>query len=247
MAVNQGRKERLDRGIKVRAEGVYAIASWSEAMYLISPRLLLILGMFVVPLFMPSAYHQRIICLLFIYGLLAISFDFMTNFVGLVCLGGAMFMGVGGYIAGSLNAALGLSPIFTIIIATFGGAVVCTILLFPCLPLRGIYFAIVTLIYPLLLGRVVEATGILGGTEGLTGLATYPSPYVDLYLVIVVAAIVLFGSSTPTVWGYPSHINLYKDLPCQPCVDDQPSTCPEYRCMLQISTDEVINAARNLL
>ncbi len=54
MVTKQRRKERLDRGIKVRTEGVYAIASWSEAMYLIAPRLLLLLGMFVVPLFMPS-------------------------------------------------------------------------------------------------------------------------------------------------------------------------------------------------
>lgn len=193
MVTRGRRKERLDRGIKVRAEGVYAIASWSEAMYLLAPRLLLILGFFIVPLLMPSAYHQRLICLLFIYALLAISFDFLTNFVGLVCLGGAMFMGIGGYIAGGLNSALGLSPALTIIIATLGGAVICTILLLPCLPLRGIYFAIVTLIYPLLLGRIVEATRILGGTDGMPGLATYPNSWVDLYLVIGVTAIVLFG------------------------------------------------------
>jgi branched-chain amino acid transport system permease protein len=191
---NEGRrKERLDRGIKVRSEGIYAMASWSEAMYLIAPRLLLILGMFVLPLVMPNAYHQRLICLLFIYGLLAISFDFLTNYVGLVSLGGALFMGVGGYIAGGLNATFGLPPILTIPLATFGGALISTVLLLPCLPLRGIYFAIVTLIYPLLLGRVVEATRILGGTDGMPGLATYPNQWVDLYLVIGVTAIVLFG------------------------------------------------------
>jgi branched-chain amino acid transport system permease protein len=162
-------------------------------MYLMAPRLLLILAMFVVPLVMPSIYHKRLICLLFIYGLLAISFDFLTNYVGLVCLGGALFMGVGGYVAGSLNALLGLPPVITIIIATLGGAAICTILLIPCLPLRGIYFAIVTLVYPLLLGRIIEATRILGGTDGMPGLSTYPSPWVDLYLVIGVTALVLFG------------------------------------------------------
>jgi branched-chain amino acid transport system permease protein len=185
------RKERLDRGVKVRSEGVYAIASWSEAMYLVAPRLLLILAMFVVPLVMPSIYHKRLICLLFIYGLLAISFDFLANYVGLVCLGGALFMGVGGYIAGSLNALLGLPPVLTIIVAALGGAAICTML--PCLPLRGIYFAIVTLVYPLLLGRIIEATRILGGTDGMPGLSTYPNPWVDLYLVIGVTALMLFA------------------------------------------------------
>jgi branched-chain amino acid transport system permease protein len=86
-----------------------------------------------------------------------------------------------------------LSPLFTIPIATFGGAAISTVLLFPCLPLRGIYFAIVTLIYPLLLGRIVEATRILGGTDGLPGLTTYPSQWVDLYLIIGVTALVLFA------------------------------------------------------
>lgn len=194
MVTTEGRrKERLDRGIKVRAEGIYAIASWSEVMYLTAPRLLLILGMFVTPLLLPNAYHQRLISLLLIYALLAISFDFLANYVGLVCLGGAFFMGVGGYIAGGLNAALGWPPALTIPIATFGGALICTLLLLPCLPLRGIYFAIVTLVYPLLLLRIVEATGILGGTDGMPGLATYPNIYVDLYLVISVTAIILFG------------------------------------------------------
>jgi branched-chain amino acid transport system permease protein len=187
------RKERLDRGVKVRSEGVYAIASWTEAMYLMAPRLFLVLAMIVVPLVMPSIYHKRLICLLFIYGLLAISFDFLTNYVGLVCLGGALFMGVGGYIAGSLNALLGLPPVLTIIIASLGGAAICTVLLLPCLPLRGIYFAIVTLVYPLLLGRIIEATRILGGTDGMPGLSTYPNPWVDLYLVIGVTGLVLFG------------------------------------------------------
>ncbi len=179
--------------MKVRSEGVYAIASWSEAMYLMAPRLFLILAMVLIPLVMPSIYHKRLICLLFIYALLAISFDFLTNYVGLVCLGGALFMGVGGYIAGSLNAMLGLPSVLTILVATLGGAAICTILLLPCLPLRGIYFAIVTLVYPLLLGRIIEATRMLGGTDGMPGLSTYPSPWVDLYLVIGVTALVLFG------------------------------------------------------
>ena len=128
-----------------------------------------------------------------IYALLAISFDFLANFVGLVCLGGALFMGVGGYIAGGLNAAFGLSPVLTIPIATVGGAMICTLLLLPCLPIRGVYFAIVTLIYPLLLLKIIEATRILGGTDGLPGLATFPSIWIDQYFAIGITIITVFG------------------------------------------------------
>jgi branched-chain amino acid transport system permease protein len=128
-----------------------------------------------------------------IYALLAISFDFLTNYVGLVCLGGALFMGVGGYIAGGLNSAFGLSPILTIPIATLGGAIICTALLIPCLPIRGVYFAIVTLVYPLLLLKTIEATRILGGTDGLPGLATFPSIWIDQYLIIGATILSVFG------------------------------------------------------
>jgi len=34
------RKERIDRGIKVRTEGLYAISSYREILYLLGPRLL---------------------------------------------------------------------------------------------------------------------------------------------------------------------------------------------------------------
>jgi len=187
------RKERLDRGIKVRTEGIYTLSSWREMIYLVAPRLVLILGLLIIPLLLPSSYYQKLICIMCIYALLAISFDFLTNFVGLVCLGGALFMGVGGYIAGGLNSAFGLSPILTIPIATLGGAIICTVLLLPCLPIRGVYFAIVTLVYPLLLLKIIEATRILGGTDGLPGLTTFPNIWIDQYLIIGITILSIFG------------------------------------------------------
>ena len=49
------RKERLDRGIKVRTEGIYAIGHWQEILYLLLPRLLLIGGMLSLPLVLTVA------------------------------------------------------------------------------------------------------------------------------------------------------------------------------------------------
>ena len=176
----------------MRSDGIYAISFLSETVYLVAPRLLLILGMFLIPLLVPSVYYQRLMCLFCIFALLAISFDFLANFVGLVSLGGALFMGIGAYIAGGLNSAWGLPPVVTVIAATFGGAFICTILLLPCLPLRGIYFAIVTLVIPLLMARIVEATRIMGGTEGLTGLKTFENRWIDIYLAVSATLVFLF-------------------------------------------------------
>ena len=188
------RKERLDRGIKVRSEGLYALMSWRELTYLFLPRLVLIGGILVLPMVMPSMYWQRVISIVCIYALLALSFDFLAHYVGLVSLGGAFFIGTGGYIAAILNTSFGLPPLLTIPIATLLGAAVCTLFLLPCLPLRGVYFAIVTLMYPLLFARVIEALNILGGTDGIVGVESFANRWMEQYFIIVMVLFFLFGA-----------------------------------------------------
>lgn len=189
----QKRKERLDRGIRIRTDSIYALMSWRELLYLLIPRLCLIIGMLLLPLIVPGMYWQRVISYVCIYALLALSFDFLAHYVGLVSLGGAFFVGTGGYLAAILNTWLGLPLLLTIPIATIGGAAICTVLLLPCLPLRGVYFAIVSLMYPLLLARVIEAMDILGGTDGIMGVASFPNRWIEQYFVISVVLLFLFG------------------------------------------------------
>ena len=193
MNMEQRRKERLDRGIKIRTDGLYALMSWRELSYLTVPRLVLIVGMLALPLIVPSMYWQRVITIVCIYSLLAISFDFLAHYVGLVSLGGAFFIGAGGYIAAILNTTYGLPPLLTIPIATILGGIICTLLLLPCLPLRGVYFAIVTLMYPLALARVIEALDILGGTDGIMGVDSFANRWVEQYCAIVLVLVALFA------------------------------------------------------
>jgi branched-chain amino acid transport system permease protein len=191
--VEQRRKERLDRGIKIRTDGLYALMSWRELSYLTLPRIVLIVGMLILPLAMPSMYWQRVITYVCIYAFLAMSFDFLAHFVGLVSLGGAFFIGTGGYLAAILNTSFGLPLFLSIPLSTLLGAAICTLLLLPCLPLRGVYFAIVTLMYPLLLKRIIEALNILGGTEGILGLDSFANRWVEQYFVILMVLLSLFG------------------------------------------------------
>jgi branched-chain amino acid transport system permease protein len=193
METGHRRKERLDRGVKVRTEGLYALMSWRELGYLTMPRLVLIIGMLILPLVMPSMYWQRVISIVCIYALLSLSFDFLAHFVGLVSLGGAFFIGIGGYIAAILNTALGLPPILTIPISALLGALICTLFLLPCLPLRGVYFAIITLMYPLLMSRVIEALDILGGTDGILGVSSFTNSWVEQYFIILAVLFFLFS------------------------------------------------------
>ena len=189
----QRRKERIDRGIKIRTDGLYALMSWREMAYLIAPRFVLIAGLLLLPQVMPGMYWVRVMSIVCIYAMLAISFDFLAHYIGLVSLGGAFFVGTGGYLTAILNTSLGMNPLVAIVCATLLGGMFCTLVLLPCLPLRGVYFAIVTLMYPLFLARVIEALDILGGTDGILGIDSFPNAFLEQYWVIVVLLLFLFG------------------------------------------------------
>ncbi len=188
------RKERLDRGIKARCEDIFALSSWREILYLLLPRAVPVVGLLVFPLLkgVVGLYWEKVLVITCAIGLLALSWDLMAS-VGLVSLGQALFFGAGAYIAGALNQAFGLSPLITIPMGTLGGALFCTLLLFPVLRLRGVYFAIITLILPLLFARVIETTKILGGTEGMSGLSPLPGIWFELYVPVVALLMALFG------------------------------------------------------
>jgi branched-chain amino acid transport system permease protein len=185
------RRERIDRGIKARSEDIFALSSYREMLYLLLPRMLPVVGLLgVIPLLSP--YWQEIFISTAVYGLLAISWDLLLS-AGLVSLGQSLFYGIGSYVAGALNHYWGWSPLFTIPAATVCGGLFCTVMLLPVLRLRGIYFAMVTLVLPLMFLRLVEATRILGGTEGLTGLTPFPNQITAVYVVQLALLVSLFG------------------------------------------------------
>ncbi len=180
------RLKRIDRGVKVRSETLYAIDSIKELAYLSFPRVLLIFGLLIMPLIMPNLYWQRVICLFGVYAILSIIIDFLISFVGLPFLGLSFFTGIGGYLSAYFNSYLNFPIIISIPLASFIGAILCTLALLPALPLRGIYFAILSFAYPLLLIKIIAATGIFGGNEGITGLTILTNVWLNQYLILVI-------------------------------------------------------------
>ena len=187
----QRRKERVDRGIKVRAGDVFALCSWREMIYLAAPRLLPIAVCLLLPP-MLGAYWQKVLLSVAVFALLAISWDLLAQ-AGMISLGQALFFGMGAYVAGVLNRYAGIHPFITMPVASIAGGVICTLLLLPVLRLRGIYFSMVTLILPLMFVRLIEATRIIGGTEGLSSITPLPSRWIELYLILAVFLFALFG------------------------------------------------------
>lgn len=189
--MKQRRKERIDRGIKARSDDVFALTSYREMLYVALPPALPVIALLVLPLVLPQ-YWQKVFISTCIFALLAMSWDFLVS-VGMVSLGQALFFGVGAYVAGILDRYAGFPIWMTIPAATVFGAVLCTIVLLPVLRLRGVYFSMVTLVIPLMLERIVEATGVFGGTEGLAGLKSFPNQWVEAYFAAFAVLVVLFG------------------------------------------------------
>jgi branched-chain amino acid transport system permease protein len=189
------RRERLDRGIKARADDVFALSSYREMLYLILPRALPIAALLILPLVLYTQlgiYWARVMIICGVTALLALSWDFVAS-AGMISLGQALFYGLGAYSSGALNHYFGLPIYITIPVATLSGAIIATALLSPVLRVRGIYFAVVTFVLPLILSRIVEATGIFGGIEGLSALAPFPNLWVEAYLVVAMLFLGLFG------------------------------------------------------
>jgi len=175
----------------VRSSDIFALMSWREMLYRAAPRVLPVVACLVLPLVL-GAYWQKVLLSVAVFALLAISWDILAQ-TGMVSLGQALFFGMGAYCSGVMNHYWGLSPLITIPVAAVMGGLICTLLLLPVLRLRGIYFSMVTLIIPLVLVRIIEATRIFGGTEGLSGMTPLPSKWIELYLVIAVLLTALFG------------------------------------------------------
>jgi branched-chain amino acid transport system permease protein len=185
------RKERIDRGIKVRSSDIFALSSWREMLYLAAPRLLPVVGLIVLSLAL-SVYWQRVLLSVSVFALLAISWDILAQ-TGMISLGQALFFGTGAYLSGIMNHYWGWPPYITIPLATIVGGLLCTAFLIPVLRLRGIFFSMVTLVLPLMLVRIIEATRIFGGTEGISGLTPLPTRWVEIYVLIIVLLSALFG------------------------------------------------------
>jgi branched-chain amino acid transport system permease protein len=185
------RKERLDRGIKARSDTIFALSTYREALYLLLPRGVTVVGLLILPLLLDE-YWTKVVIITSVVAILALSWDFIA-LAGMISLGQALFFGVGAYLAGSFNHYWGLSPILTIPLATVIGGVLCTILILPVLRLRGIYFAMVTFVLPLILIRIIEMSGILGGVEGLSALSPLPNLWVASYLILFALLTCLFG------------------------------------------------------
>jgi len=150
--------------------------------------LIFFLLLFLVPLATEEPYILRTLIFANIYVIFAVSWDFISGYTGLINFGHALFFGVAAYTSALLNLHLGLEPWATIPIGALAAVLAGLIVCLPALRLRGPYFSLVTLAFPLiLLGGVFAFTDFTGGELGISGIARISdSRTVEYYISVLV-------------------------------------------------------------
>ena len=110
-------------------------------------------------LLVTDAYHQLMLTLVLVWACFGLSWNLLSGYTGLVSFGHAAFFGLGAYTTALGQSLFGLSPYLLIPVAGVLGAVSGLAVGLPTFRLRGHYFALAMLAYPLALLYVFEWLG----------------------------------------------------------------------------------------
>lgn len=135
----------------------------------------LLVFLFAWPYMGPSEFMLYVASLAFIWAVVASYWNLLSGYSGILSLGNMGFFAVGAYVAAIFANEFGISPWLSIWIGGLVSMVIVTLILgLPALRLRGIYIALLTLVFALALPSIISLTsGVTGGSVGLIGLPTF--------------------------------------------------------------------------
>ena len=142
-----------------------AVAGWIAAHPVLSFVVFFAMFPFIVP-------HISLATQVLTYGLIALGFNLLYGYTGLLSFGHAAYFGLGAYGCGLALAKLKIGSVWGalligVLTATVGGALAG----FFCLRRRGIYFAMLTLAFAQMLYFIAfHAADLTGGDDGLRGI-----------------------------------------------------------------------------
>ncbi len=130
--------------------------------------LIVILAIF--PWLKPPMYFVSLLFVVFMYVSMASSWNIIGGFTGYLSFGHVAFFGIGAYSTGLMMKGLHLGStgtIFSCIPAGVIAALIAVLIGYPCLRLRGPYFAVITFCFAFVVALGIKNLNLLGGPEGL--------------------------------------------------------------------------------
>jgi branched-chain amino acid transport system permease protein len=159
------------------------------------------MGLAVALLALPGVadnYVLYVMTRLFIYVLVALGLNLLTGYAGLVSLGHAAFFAIGAYTAAVLAERWQWPSVLCVVAAALFAAVVGYLLGLPCLRLSGLYLAMATLGFTLIVQEMLlQLAVVTHGSEGMKvspasvlGL-TFDTDYRKYFLLLGVTVVML--------------------------------------------------------
>ncbi|WP_306057547.1 ABC transporter permease [Natronococcus wangiae] len=120
-----------------------------------------------------STYAVTLAIEIIIWGLFALSLDFVMGYTGLVSLGHALFYGLGAYAVALALLHVSQSAFAAIALAIVVCAAIAWVVGFLSIRVSGVYFAMITLAFAEIFYNTLYRLEITGGSEGLFGTSAY--------------------------------------------------------------------------
>ncbi len=157
-----------------------------------------------LPWLLPS---QALAVNVLIYGVLAVGYNLLFGYTGMLSFGHAAFFGAGAYIAGIAIGRFGIPWFAAVPLGVLGGGVLAFIIGMLSTRTRGIYFSMVTLaLAQLIYYAALQASSWTGGENGLRGFTVesinlvgwkinFLDPANKYYILLAFAALALWAVS----------------------------------------------------
>jgi branched-chain amino acid transport system permease protein len=104
-------------------------------------------------------YHHRILTLVLVWATMGLAWNIISGYAGQTSFGHQAFFGIGAYVTVLLVLHLGLTPWIGMLVSAAVAVLAAALIGFPTFRLSGIYFALATLAYPLILRIAMDFLG----------------------------------------------------------------------------------------
>jgi len=129
---------------------------------------LLMAALFTLPLVLPT-YIATYATLVFIAAVGAIGLNLVTGTTGLISLGHAGFLAIGAYTTAILTSKYNVELLTCLIASGLMAAVLSALVGVPSLRLKGLYLAVTTLAFSIIVTNIIlQAEGLTGGSGGIS-------------------------------------------------------------------------------
>jgi branched-chain amino acid transport system permease protein len=158
-------------------------------------------------------YYLNIAVMTCLWAALSGAWNLMAGYGGLVSLGQSAFFGIGAYITAIVYTKYGMSPWFGLIAGILITTVLAVAISWPCFRLRGAFFSLATLVFPI--AMEIVANNWSEFTRGSSGIAIPFRPGLDTFIFnsrwayLVAAFVLMLIVYGITLWMHRNKLGLY--------------------------------------